>query len=123
MPPTCSARFPVIHMVLQSLCAEMPYSKPLRMQLPGHIAALACKGDLTFAAVGSAVHVCRRMHLVHTWRSAGGAILQLLVMGDFVLALQRGGQLTMWNAQTLEVEPVVRTLFCSTASLFSERFA
>ena len=52
------------------------------------IAALACAGDLTFAAIGDCVVECRRVHRTGVYRvsskstsSASSVLTQLLVLG------------------------------------------
>lgn len=66
-------------------------------QLKDDIAALACKGDLTFAAVRGAIIESRRVHRSGEYRGHRGDILQLLVLGDNLLSLGRDGQLLVWR--------------------------
>lgn len=79
------------------------------LQLPGTITKLACKGDLTFAAVGDAVHVCRRIHLAASWHTGGSRVVDLLVMGDYVVVACSDGKVLLFEVSTLSPEPVVRT--------------
>ena len=68
------------------------------------------QGDLTFAAVGSTVCVSKRAHLLKVYdeddegnslEDFHGDVLQMLVVGDFLLTLHRQGSLLRWriNAQ------------------------
>eukprot|EP00798_Chlamydomonas_sp_ICE-L_P015273 gene15273-21355_t len=65
----------------------------LRLMLVGpqfkrSIRALACKGDLTFAATGADIIECRRVHRTGTYSYPdGGPIIQMLIMGDVLLSL------------------------------------
>ncbi|GFH06095.1 NFX1-type zinc finger-containing protein 1, partial [Haematococcus lacustris] len=56
-------------------------------QLPGTIRALAAKGDITLAAVGNSIIVCKRVHRLCVLRGHAAPILQLLVLGNLVLSL------------------------------------
>jgi hypothetical protein len=79
------------------------------MQLPARITALACKGDLTFAAVGRGITVCKRVHLTHSWKEGHqAAVIELMVMGDYLLSLSKSGELCMWSIVALSPTPVVR---------------
>jgi U3 small nucleolar RNA-associated protein 21 len=78
------------------------------MQLPGRIAALACKGELTFAAVGTTVVVCKRVSCIRVWRAHTEDIIQLLVFGDLLLSLSKAGYLALWKLNLSTDEPLVR---------------
>ncbi|KAL6759017.1 WD40 repeat-like protein [Haematococcus lacustris] len=65
-------------------------------QLPGTIRALAAKGDITLAAVGNSIIVCKRVHRLCVLRGHAAPILQLLVLGNLVLSLDTSGQLLTW---------------------------
>lgn len=66
-------------------------------QLEGSIRALACKNDLTFAAVGRDIVECKRVHRSGVYRGAhSGPILQLLVLADLLLSLGADGKLVVW---------------------------
>jgi hypothetical protein len=77
------------------------------LQLPARITALACKGDHTYAAVGSTIIACRRVHQMHMWRGHSGSILQLLLFGDFLLSLADDNTLQMWRLDHLSDEAEV----------------
>ncbi len=47
---------------MPSLPLSPCHVRPLNLQLEGSIRALACKGDLTFAAVGRDIVECKRVH-------------------------------------------------------------
>ncbi|CAK0785298.1 hypothetical protein CVIRNUC_008505 [Coccomyxa viridis] len=66
-------------------------------QLAHNIEALASKGDLTFAAVGTRIAVCKRAHRHGSYRGHTGAILQLLVLGDYLLSLGHDRKLLVWK--------------------------
>ncbi|GFR50668.1 hypothetical protein Agub_g12918, partial [Astrephomene gubernaculifera] len=71
-------------------------------QLPGDIRALACKNDLTFAAIGGDIVECKRVHRSGVYRGGhSGPVRQLLVLGDLLLSLgseaQGGGRLVVWQ--------------------------
>jgi hypothetical protein len=87
------------------------------VQMPGKIVALACKGELTFAATATAVIVCRRIHHARTWDTGGAQIVTITVMGELLLCLCSEGQLLIWNAKTLDPEPVVRVPCCARVTL------
>lgn len=71
--------------------------RPPALQLKHDISALACKGDLTFAAVRGTVVECRRMHRSGEYRGHSGDITHLLVLGDKLLSLGRDGRLLVWT--------------------------
>lgn len=79
-------------------------------QLSDAITALACKGDLTFAAAGSTVVECKRVHRNGTYGGAIGTVFQLLVLGDYLAGLTRDGQLLMWRIGSYG-EPEIRIRF------------
>jgi U3 small nucleolar RNA-associated protein 21 len=83
------------------------------MQLPARIAALACKGDLTFAAVGTTVVVCKRVSCIRVWRGHTAPIIQLLVFGDLLLSLSKSGHLALWKLDLTTNKPVVCPLLAS----------
>jgi U3 small nucleolar RNA-associated protein 21 len=66
-------------------------------QLRGSIGALACKRDLTFAAVGAAIVECKRVHRTREYRGHDADIIQLLVLGDNLFSLGRDGKLCVWR--------------------------
>eukprot|EP00878_Enallax_costatus_P024559 GHUV01026213.1.p1 GENE.GHUV01026213.1~~GHUV01026213.1.p1 ORF type:complete len:180 (+),score=25.08 GHUV01026213.1:276-815(+) len=66
-------------------------------RLPRAVVALACKGDLTFAATGSTIHEAKRAHGTGTYAGHSGSILQLLVLGNQLLSLGKDKQLCVWN--------------------------
>lgn len=63
----------------------MPPSHPAPPQLKHSICALACKGDLTFAAVRGTIVECRRVHRSGEYRGHDADILQVR------FSCQRGG--------------------------------
>ena len=68
------------------------------------IRALAQLGDLTFAACGADVSVCRRGREVATYagRDAGRVSL-LLVLGTHLLAISKGGTVNVWDTSDGEL--------------------
>lgn len=66
-------------------------------QLPHYISALACKRDLTFAAVHGAIIECKRVHRTGEYRGHGANILQMLVLGDYLLSLGADNKLNVWE--------------------------
>ncbi|KAF8055387.1 WDR36 [Scenedesmus sp. PABB004] len=67
-------------------------------QLPHSVSALACKGDLTFAAAGPTIHEARRAHTSGAYVGGHrGGVLQLLVLGTELLSLGRDGRLLVWR--------------------------
>ncbi len=68
------------------------------------IRALAQLGDLTFAACGADVSVCRRGKEVATYagRDAGRVSL-LLVLGTHLLAISKGGTVNVWDTSDGEL--------------------
>lgn len=71
-------------------------------QLQHSISALACKGDLTFAAVRGSIMECRRVHRSGEYRGHRSDIVQLLVLGDYLLSLGQDGQLLVWQIGTYD---------------------
>lgn len=68
------------------------------LQLKHAISALACKGDLTFAACRGTIVECRRVHRSGEYRGGHvGDILQLLVLGDRLLSLGADRRLLVWR--------------------------
>lgn len=68
------------------------------LQLKHAISALACKGDLTFAACRGTIVECRRVHRSGEYRGGhAGDILQLLVLGDRLLSLGADRRLLVWR--------------------------
>lgn len=92
LAPTLKARNPKPSITLSTL-------PPLRrVQLKHGITALACKGDLTFAALRSgAIVECKRVHQTGEYRGHAGDVLQLLVLGDRLLSLGTDGCLLVWR--------------------------
>ena len=83
-------------------CLQVYNTASLRLVLVGpqlnhSISALACKGDLTFAAVRGTITESRRVHRSGEYRGHRADILQLLVLGDNILSLGRDGQLLVWR--------------------------
>jgi hypothetical protein len=76
------------------------------VQLTYDISALACKGDLTFAAVRGTIVECKRMHRSGEYRGHSADIIQMLVLGDRLLSLGRDGKLLAWRIGDYE-EPEV----------------
>ena len=76
---------------------RMPPHTFMMLQLKHKISALACKGDLTFAAVRGTIVECRRVHRSGEYRGHAADILQLLVLGDRLLSLGRDGRLLVWR--------------------------
>ena len=73
-----------------------------RAQLPKRITALASKGELTFAACGGAVHVCKRAHVQgvcrHVEQGGGRATVRLLeVLGELMLSAADDGSVCVWH--------------------------
>eukprot|EP00879_Flechtneria_rotunda_P017827 GHRR01018686.1.p1 GENE.GHRR01018686.1~~GHRR01018686.1.p1 ORF type:complete len:180 (+),score=43.21 GHRR01018686.1:612-1151(+) len=66
-------------------------------QLPHTVNALACKGDLTFAATGAIIHEAKRSYMTGKYASHSGRILQLLVLADQLLSLGRNSKLLVWK--------------------------
>ncbi|PNH10160.1 WD repeat domain-containing protein [Tetrabaena socialis] len=61
-------------------------------QLHGDVRALACKDDLTFAAVGGDVVESKRLHRTGLYHGGhSGPVRQLLVLGDLLLSLGQSG--------------------------------
>ena len=73
--------------------------------LRDRIRALAQLGDLTFAACGADVSVCRRGKEVATYagRDAGRVSL-LLVLGTHLLAISKGGTVNVWEVPGYRTE-------------------
>ncbi|CAG9464933.1 unnamed protein product [Pedinophyceae sp. YPF-701] len=65
-------------------------------RLPAPIDALACRGDLTFAAAGGDIHVARRNTAVAVLRHHAGRVVQLMTLGDQLLSLAADGELAVW---------------------------
>lgn len=83
-----------------ALCRSSGTTDPLPPPLPQlkyDISALACKGDLTFAAVRGTIVECKRMHRSGEYRGHSADIIQLLVLGDHLLSLGRDGKLLAWQ--------------------------
>ncbi|GLI63849.1 hypothetical protein VaNZ11_006952 [Volvox africanus] len=71
-------------------------------QLSGDIRGLACASDLTFAAVGSDIVECKRLHRSGVYRGAhAGHVRQLLVLGRLLLSLdgvsEKDSRLVVWE--------------------------
>ena len=62
-----------------------------------NISALACKRDLTFAAVQGSIIECKRVHRTGEYRGHNGRIIQLLVLGDHLYSLGSDGKLLVWR--------------------------
>jgi U3 small nucleolar RNA-associated protein 21 len=80
-----------------------------RLQLPAKITALACKGDLTFAAAGGRIVCTRRVHVVHSWQGHKGTVIQMLAMGDLLLSIGKDALLKLWNLDLSSQECMVRS--------------
>lgn len=83
-------------------CTQVYNVSNLRLALVGPqfnhgISALACKGDLTFAAVGGAVTECKRVHRTGIYRGHSGAIIQLMVLGEMLFSLGADQNLIVWR--------------------------
>ena len=76
-------------------------------QLPGPIAALAVSNDLTFAAVGTDIHVFRRVHRVGVWRGHAAPLTQLLPLGPALVTLARDGRILTWTLSRVEAAAAV----------------
>ena len=61
------------------------------------IRALAAKGDLTFAAVGRDVAVCRRSHRLCTFEGHAESITHLFVFGGDLISVCAGGRVLAWD--------------------------
>eukprot|EP00227_Mantoniella_beaufortii_P021354 CAMPEP_0197584758 /NCGR_PEP_ID=MMETSP1326-20131121/7269_1 /TAXON_ID=1155430 /ORGANISM="Genus nov. species nov., Strain RCC2288" /LENGTH=564 /DNA_ID=CAMNT_0043149171 /DNA_START=207 /DNA_END=1898 /DNA_ORIENTATION=+ len=61
------------------------------------ISALAAKGDLTFAAVGRDIVVCRRAHRVVTFEGHAEAVTHLFVFGPTLVSVCAGGRVLAWD--------------------------
>ena len=61
------------------------------------IRALAAKGDLTFAAVGRDVAVCRRSHRLCTFEGHAEFITHLFVFGGDLISVCAGGRVLAWD--------------------------
>lgn len=88
-------------------------SRTCHLQLKHDICALACKGDLTFAAVRGTIVECRRMHRSGEYRGHTADIIQLLVLGDRLLSLGRDGRLLVWRLGEYEAPEVRRSFWHS----------
>ncbi|DBB09195.1 TPA: hypothetical protein ACH3X3_007787 [Trebouxia sp. C0006] len=65
-------------------------------QFEHNVKALACRGDLTFAAVKNDIIVCQRVHRIGTYSGHTGSIIQLLTLGDILLSLGSDRKLLVW---------------------------
>ena len=79
-------------------------------QLHHSISALACKGDLTFAAVRGAIIECKRVHRSGEYRGHTGDIIQLMVLGDLLFSLGRDHKLVVWRIGEYDDPEAVITL-------------
>lgn len=62
------------------------------------IRALAQLGDLTFAASGADVHVCKRGRKVAVYEGeSAGRVSLLLMLGTHLLAVSKGGTVNVWD--------------------------
>ena len=61
------------------------------------IRALAAKGDLTFAAVGRDVAVCRRSHRLCTFEGHAEPITHLFVFGGDLISVCSAGRVLAWD--------------------------
>jgi len=61
------------------------------------ITALACKRDLTFAAVGRTIVETQRVHKTGIYRGHVGRIFQLMVLGDYLLSLSEDRTVRVWE--------------------------
>jgi WD40 repeat protein len=71
-----------------------------RVQLPKRIVALASKGEVTFAACGGSVHVCKRNYVEGVWHhvTTGRATVRLLeTLGDLLLSVADDGSVCVWK--------------------------
>lgn len=80
----------------------------MMLQLPSNITALACKGDLTLAAIaGGRITVAQRTHIIHTWDGHAGTVLQMLVMDKLLLSLGSDKYLKVWQLDVRSSTPMV----------------
>lgn len=72
-------------------------------QLPKTIVALACHRDRTFAGTENSILECIRVHRSGEYSRTRdilpgrSTLLQMLVLGDFLISLWRDGMLVMWR--------------------------
>tara|TARA_B100001142_G_C14201617_1_gene604051 strand:+ start:168 stop:986 length:819 start_codon:yes stop_codon:yes gene_type:complete len=66
-------------------------------QFDGEIVALAVRNDLTFAAVGRDIHVCRRAHKVVTLRAHAAQITSLFVFASLLISVCADGRVMSWD--------------------------
>lgn len=74
-------------------------------QLKDTIVALACSGDVTFAAVGGDIVECRRVHTQGVYHGHTANIIQMMVLGDVLVSLGKDGTVKMWRIGEYE-EPL-----------------
>ena len=93
---------PVVSISLSLHILQIYNAQTLRLVLVGpqyrrSINAIACKGDLTFSAVGSVLFECRRVHTNGRYEGHEGDIISILVLGDMILTLGRDQRLLVWR--------------------------
>jgi len=76
-------------------------------QLKHGISALACKGDLTFAATGGSIVECKRVHRTGQYRGHNAEIIQLMILGNHLFSLGRDNKLVVWRIGDYEPEAVI----------------
>lgn len=95
----------------------------MMLQLPSNITALACKGDLTLAAIGGGrITVAQRTHIIHTWDGHPGTVLQMLVMDKLLLTLGSDNYLKIWQLDLRTSTPMVRTSVLPCSSIHSAMY-
>ncbi|KAK3263316.1 hypothetical protein CYMTET_27870 [Cymbomonas tetramitiformis] len=67
-------------------------------QLEKRIRALACKGDLTYAASGKNIVVSKRAKVEGTWSGHTGKVNFILALSDYVLSLGEDSRLLVWQS-------------------------
>jgi hypothetical protein len=83
----------------------------MMLQLPSSINALACKGDITLAAIGGGrITVVHRTQIIHTWDGHNGTVLQMLVLDKLLLSLGSDKYLKVWQLDLRLSSPMVRTV-------------
>ena len=65
--------------------------------MKGNITSLGCKGDLTFAAVGERIIETRRVHIQGVYRSSGGTVEELMVLGEYIIGRTSGRRVLVWR--------------------------